>query len=253
MTEFINPLAGIEYEQAWGPWGGTHRRGQNWQSGSAWDLLTAAEQMPVRAPFAGIVVSTGQGGVGRFAGARVGIQGEEMSCFLTHMSALTVSQWGHIDAGDVIGTTGQANGVWHLHVALGGPNYWDGADANGIDPRPFLEGSATLVAARGPKGFPLWRGDVAASTIERPEPVELPHGNTLRLMVQGNVKAPWAGWEECAGPLRWIAANGLNTDVTDPTGPRHWITWRGASWFGAKDVTNVCKHLVTKYLIKETP
>ena len=230
---FTNPLEGIEYEQAWGPWAGTHRRGQNWQSGSAWDLLHADEMLPVRAPFAGTVVSAAvSGGVGRFAGAKVGIQGAELSCFLTHLSSLLVSRGASVNPGECVGCTGQANGVWHLHVALGGPDYFDMSDANGIDPKPFLEGSATLIAERGPKGFPLWHGNTS-------EAASLPHGNTLRLSLNGQT---YAGWEAVAPRLRWIARHGLTP------GSEAALAWRGNVWRGAKDVTNVARNLTDRYL-----
>jgi hypothetical protein len=244
VTGFVSPLAGILYEQAWGPWAGTHRRGQNWQSGSAWDLLHDAKRMPVRAPFAGEVVSAGQGGAGRFAGSKVGIQGERMSCFLTHMSALSVTKGTTVEAGHVVGTTGQANGVWHLHVALGGSNYFDFSDANGIDPKPFLEGSAVLIAEKGPRGYPQYRGLAAATTFEL-KTAGLADGDTLRLVLHGDREGTYAGWAEAAGPLLWIAKHGLKPETQAA------ISWRGNTWRGAKDVENVAKNLVVNFLTKE--
>lgn len=213
MTEIVNPLAGIEYEMAWGPWGtGTHHHGQNWQSGCAWDLLHGSDPMPVLAPIAGKVVSAGDGGAGRFAGVKLGIQGDGLSCFLTHMSERVVGYGDQVLAGEVVGYTGQAVGVYHLHVALGGPDYADMRDENGIDPGPPLMASAELVAPKGPKGYPLYRG--AAPVLEEPPP----DGGSLRLVLEDK---RWAGWEEAGGALKWIAKKSLapNRKVA--------LAWRG--------------------------
>lgn len=86
--------------------------------------------------------------------------------------------------------------------------------------------------------------------IANKEPVgALPFDGSLRLMVQGNDKAPWAGWAECSGPLRWIAEHGLEREPQ--AGKRHWITWRSGEWLGATAVANVAKHLVHEFLEKE--
>lgn len=88
-----------------------------------------------------------------------------------------------------------------------------------------------------------------AAILER-EPDPLPHGNTLRLVVHGHPKSPWAGWDECRGPLRWIAEHGL-APVPPLAKGDHAIAWRGNVWRGHKDVTNVARHLVRKYLNQE--
>ena len=159
MAKFVNPFPGQLYELAWGPWGGTHHRGQNWQSGSAWDLLMPVG-LPVVAPFDAVVVSVGSGTPGtRFSGAKVGLQGVEMSAFFTHLSRVSVTKGQRVKAGDRIGTTGEAVGVPHTHIALGGPNYFNSSDTNGIDPKPYLIATSELVATKGPKGFRQYRGN----------------------------------------------------------------------------------------------
>lgn len=154
---FVNPLAGTKYEQAWGPGGGTHAYGQNWQSSWAWDLLHSSDPHPVYAPVSGVVKSVGQGGAGRFAGAKVGIEGDDgYSVFLTHLSEANVAYGQRVEAGDIVGKTGQANGVFHLHIGMArGP--YSSPESAGVDPRPFLEGSAKFLGT-GPNGYPLFVG-----------------------------------------------------------------------------------------------
>lgn len=246
---FVNPLAGIQYERAWGPGGGTHAFGQNWQSSWGWDLLHAAGEMPVRAPFGGVVKSVGGGGSGRFAGAKVGIEGDRYSCFLTHMTRVTVGHGERVTAGQVIGTTGQAVGVWHLHFAMCEGPYRSGESA-GLDPRPFLDGSADLVKSRGPKGYPLFRGQAfKQATAVRPEPVAPPDGTTLRLAIRtsadkraGRPGRGWAGWPQAEGALRWIKKNGLAND-SDVA-----LAWRGNVFRGPRRVEKVAATLVNRFL-----
>lgn len=245
VTTFVNPLAGVQYERAWGPGGGTHAFGQNWQSSWGWDLLHAAAQMPVRAPFDGIVKSVGGGGTGRFAGAKVGIEGAVHSCFLTHMSSVSVSAGERVTAGQVIGTTGQANGVWHLHFAMcTGP--YGSPESAGIDPRPFLDGSAVKAADKGPQGYPLYRGKPVAGASKPP----WPNLNSLRLVIRtkadkaaGRPGRSWAG-RDAANAVAWIARNGVasTSDVA--------LAFKGNLWrAGSKGtVTHAHIHSVAKTL-----
>lgn len=243
---FVNPLAGIEYERAWGPGGGTHAFGQNWQSSWGWDLLHDAAEMPVRAPFDGYVKSVGGGGSGRFAGAKVGIEGDTYSCFLTHMSRVTVRLGDRVTAGQVIGTTGQAVGVWHLHFAMcRGP--YRSPESAGVDPRPFLDASADAVAPRGPKGYPLYRGHAFKTADAAPPPP--PDGTTLRLAIRtsadrhaGRAGRKWAGWPQTEGALRWIKKHGLASD-SDVA-----LAWRGNVFRGPRRVEKVAATLVNRFL-----
>ena len=73
------------------------------------------------------------------------------------------------------------------------------------------------------------------------EPVDLaklPKGGTLRLAVAGRF---FAGWEDAAGPLRWIDANGLKD-------PKAVIAWDGNKWEGPAKVTAVARNLVRRFL-----
>ena len=95
-------------------------------------------------------------------------------------------------------------------------------------------------------GFPwdvyldLVKGFLSDET--KPEP--LPYGGSLRLSITPAIagKTVTAGWDESAGPLKWIAKNGLKPDTKAA------IAWRGNVWRGPVAVSNVAKHLVAKYL-----
>lgn len=67
---------------------------------------------------------------------------------------------------------------------------------------------------------------------------KLPGDGTLRLAVGGRL---FTGWENAAGPLRWIARNGASD-------PGSFITWNRNRWNGPEKVTGVARHLVAKYL-----
>ena len=79
----------------------------------------------------------------------------------------------------------------------------------------------------------------AAGRPEPPAPPVLEGGATLRLVVNGT---RWAGWENAAGPIAWIARNGLADDAQAA------LAWKGGIWRGPKDVTNVAKRLYKEHL-----
>lgn len=103
-------------------------------------------------------------------------------------------------------------------------------------------------------GQAAYDGLVRARRPHTPSPAEvrrqaldaLPGGATLRLSIHNDGPRPraFAGWRECAGPMKWIALCGLDSSVSDA----HAIAWRGAVWRGADDVTNVCRNLVRRFL-----
>lgn len=206
VTQFVNPFPGLAYEMAWGPWGGTHRRGQNWQSGSAWDLLLPVG-LPVVAPFDSYVVSVGAGEPGtRFAGAKVGLQGMDMSAFFTHLADVRVTKGQRVMAGDRIGTTGEAVGVPHTHIALGGPNYFNSFDSNGIDPRPFLTSTSTMIGLKGPKGYPWYRGNPVP-----PQPHEVE-----KITLKERLMASWFGGKSADAVIEKLKV-GYEGDIPNPT------------------------------------
>lgn len=115
------------------PYQGTHgkafnERGgsDNWQSENACDVWLYPGTA-ITAIAAG-VISPGSWGYGqsseggRFAGSRCHLvvkpPAAPFVCFYTHLQHLAVDKGAHVQAGDVIGWSGIANGVPHLHFAV---------------------------------------------------------------------------------------------------------------------------------------
>jgi hypothetical protein len=108
---------------------------------------------------------------------------------------------------------------YHPHAGLPGNDHWD--------PGP---------------GFPwaFYLGEVRRfmRLAGAPAPPKRPHGNTLRLVLNGRA---WSGWEACIGPMRWIARNGLRADA------RVAFAWRGAIWRDPGDVPKVIRTVLSRY------
>ena len=101
------------------PHSGTHTLG-NWQSDNALDISTP-NGTPVLATGGGKVVKVSgsyQGGASRFDGYQVTIQGPGGGVFYTHLSKANVKPGDTVSAGDVLGKSGSANGVPHLHIGF---------------------------------------------------------------------------------------------------------------------------------------
>jgi murein DD-endopeptidase MepM/ murein hydrolase activator NlpD len=111
------------------PFQGTHRLG-NWQSDRAYDL-GVPEGTEVYAPYEGLIgarVGALAHGAGRFAGKRVYLEvyanGYDrpmtQSYYFAHLRELApgVRPGARLAAGDLLGYTGSASGVPHLHVAV---------------------------------------------------------------------------------------------------------------------------------------
>lgn len=97
-------------------------------------------------------------------------------------------------------------------------------------------------------GWPVFLAAVAARMPGAPaELPPLPNGASLRLVVGGR---QFSGWDNCAGPLRWIALNGL----TRKNGADAAIAWRepgrtrSGVWRGPDKVTGVARNLTKRYL-----
>lgn len=98
------------------PYGGTHTLG-NWQSDRAVDISIPVG-VPVLAVESGTIIKTGgqAGSAGRFAGYNLTLKGRD-EYFYAHLSKLSVRAGQQVKRGDVIGLSGSANGVPHLHFA----------------------------------------------------------------------------------------------------------------------------------------
>jgi murein DD-endopeptidase MepM/ murein hydrolase activator NlpD len=151
----IKPLGTLTGTYIQGPAdpGGTHdpqfnlsHGSYNWQSIWAVDLGVPIGT-PVYAAFSGTIVTVHSGETGRFAGISVGLDsGRGLAAYYAHLSQVDVTAGQSVVAGQLIGATGAANGVDHLHFALG-RSYADGSPANGLNPLPFLGAASPTVQA----------------------------------------------------------------------------------------------------------
>jgi len=151
----IRPLGTVTGTLIQGPAapGGTHdpefnltHGSYNWQSIWAVDLGVPIGT-PVYASFSGTIVTVHSGETGRFAGISVGLDsGRGLAAYYAHLSQVDVTSGQSVVAGQLIGATGEANGVDHLHFALG-RSYADGSPSNGLNPLPFLAAASPTVQA----------------------------------------------------------------------------------------------------------
>lgn len=151
----IKPLGTVSGTFIQGPAqpGGTHdpefnllHGSYNWQSIWAVDLGVPIGT-PVYAAFSGTIVTVHSGQTGRFAGIAVGLDsGRGLAAYYAHLSQVLVTPGETVVAGQRIGATGEADGVDHLHFALG-RSYADGSPSNGLNPLPFLAAASPTVQA----------------------------------------------------------------------------------------------------------
>ncbi len=151
----VKPLGAARASLIQGPAdrGGTHDPAFNLAGGSYnWQSIWAVDLgvpvgTPVYAVFSGRIVTVHSGGTGRFAGIGVGLEsGRGLAAYYAHLSGVRVAPGQSVAAGQQIGTTGAANGVAHLHFALG-RSYANGDPSNGLDPRPFIAQAAVSATA----------------------------------------------------------------------------------------------------------
>lgn len=98
------------------PYAGTHSLG-NWQSDNAVDV-GVPNGTPILAIADGVVQKTGGSANpnGRFGGFNFTLDGSDNSYFYTHLSKLKVKPGQRVRKGQVLGYSGSANGVEHLHL-----------------------------------------------------------------------------------------------------------------------------------------
>jgi len=118
MAKVRKGIVGGKYKVIGTPYQGTHTLG-NWQSDNAVDLA-----MPVGTPLyaaADGVIGPGVGSLGRggqFAGLRFTLVGKQVSFWYGHLSKLAVKAGQKVKKGQLVGYSGSANGVAHLHFAV---------------------------------------------------------------------------------------------------------------------------------------
>jgi murein DD-endopeptidase MepM/ murein hydrolase activator NlpD len=97
---------------------GTHRLG-NWQSDRAIDIAVPVGT-PVRATEDGVIggpMGRSRSRDPRFAGLRLTLEGRRDTWFYAHLRSIRVRPGQTVRRGEVIGRSGAANGVAHLHIA----------------------------------------------------------------------------------------------------------------------------------------
>lgn len=106
------------------PYKGTHATAfnvkggsNNWESENAYDIAVPVGT-PVYAVAAGTIGSQiGPQGGGRFAGDRLHLVTSSNEFFYAHLSRLVVRAGDQVSAGQLLGYSGEADGVAHLHFA----------------------------------------------------------------------------------------------------------------------------------------
>lgn len=102
------------------PYQGTHTLG-NWESDNATDIAMPTGT-PIYAPTAGVIGSQigslGASAGSRFAGLRVHLKTGGNELYYAHLSRLAVKAGQRVKAGQIIGYSGSANGVQHLHLGV---------------------------------------------------------------------------------------------------------------------------------------
>lgn len=100
------------------PHAGTHTLG-NWQSDNAIDIAVPVGT-PIYAAFDGVVDPARYGSLGsknpRMAGLRMTITGQGNALYYAHLSKLVARPGQRVRKGQLIGYSGSANGVAHLHL-----------------------------------------------------------------------------------------------------------------------------------------
>lgn len=100
------------------PYSGTHTLG-NWESDNAIDI-SIPMGTPVVAVASGVITQTGGQAslAGRFGGFSLHLKTRDNEYFYTHLKKLKVKEGQKVRAGQVIGISGSANGVPHLHFGV---------------------------------------------------------------------------------------------------------------------------------------
>lgn len=181
------PIIGTPYE-------GTHTLG-NWQSDNAIDI-----KVPVGTP----VYAVANGVIGpqigpqankdpRFAGDRLTLVFGSNAAFYGHLSSLAVKAGEHVVAGQLLGYSGEGNGVAHLHFAVEKGTPGDvirGAAVSASAPttRADQTGSSSGVVAPGSSiGSP----STGTPPGEQPASVEMPGTAQHYLPGSGTVADSW--------------------------------------------------------------
>ncbi len=168
----VNPLGHATTAIIERPNQGTHNatfnrlhHSYNWQSIYAVDLAVPYAS-PVYATFSGTITNISAGGAGRFAGISISLDsGHGRAAYYAHLSASSVVPGDVVVAGQLIGASGRANGVDHLHFATG-RRATTNALRTGRNPIAFLNHTSTRTQSDQPtlaNGLQLYAGSGLAT------------------------------------------------------------------------------------------
>jgi hypothetical protein len=115
------------------PYVGTHTAFGNWESDNAIDISTPAGT-PIYAPAAGVIgsqIGPENSSDPRLQGNRLHLVTANNELYFAHLSKLAVTAGEKVKAGQLLGYSGVANGVAHLHLAEKAQNTGKGSSSIG--------------------------------------------------------------------------------------------------------------------------
>jgi hypothetical protein len=127
------------------------------------------------------------------------------------------------------------------------PTDWAGHYGHAdLSDAPAIDGNSHTDTVPAPPGWPVFIDRLQALTRPiPPAPPPLPFDGALRLVLNGTL---FAGWENAAGPITWIARHGLAPDAQVAISFRGPNADKAAVWRGPDKVTGVCRNLDARFL-----
>lgn len=194
------------------PYAGTHSLG-NWQSDNALDIAFPFGTL-LYAVNSGRIAKTGGSGSfgGRFGGYNFTLDGRNRDWFYAHMSRLNVRAGQTVRRGDLVGRSGKANGVDHLHIGVsaGDPRRLLGYRGGGIV--GFFGEGGTAGAGGAGSGA---RGG-RRLTRQRPGYYRKRYGDRYRGFYLWSTYGTGRGFRRSPGSGAWYRQLGEYFGVADP-------------------------------------
>lgn len=127
------------------------------------------------------------------------------------------------------------------------PEVWTGHYGHAdLSDAPKVDGNTHTDTITTPPGWDVFINRLQAAARPMPEPPPpLPFDGALRLAINGTT---FAGWENAAGPIAWVARNGLKPDTEAAISFRGPNAKKAAIWRGPDKVTGVCRNLDARFL-----
>lgn len=155
-SPFLYPL-GVRGKVIGVPYQGTHTMYNNWESDNAIDIAVAYGT-PVFATADGVIgsqIGPLRSSDPHLLGLRVHLVTAGNEVYYAHLSQLTVKAGQHVRAGQLIGYSGRANGVDHLHISTEHGNPLDEFGDQTQIPKAPAKGQPEQAVAVTPKATPV--------------------------------------------------------------------------------------------------